>query len=384
MSHNPQYDSLTTRHFATFMAIPFFRKDRNKPDKEPTARQAGDGPPSQGLTTFGSALPDNHGILVEEVGGAPETALDEAAMFYASNQTDNAEQSLKTMLAGNEPRAWHMLFDLYRLSGRSAEFEQLALDYARKFETSPPNFGQPSGEADSPPDSTLTAGAALDETEGERLKNALSAFSGNQSVALDFTQLDALEAAGAARLAEGLTLAQKKRLVLHVGGATPLTKALREKLDGERDTEAWWQLLLSLYQLLGRQVAFEDLAVDYAVHFEMSPPSWENIQAAREISPAAAERNPDIFALKGVLSETSQNQIAGLLQYAQSRQEVAIDLSELTRLDYAFVGSFISHLMQLLGSGKVITLQGQNALVNELLRAMGIDQLAKLVPAKLT
>ena len=39
--------------------------------------------------------------------------------------------------------------------------------------------------------------------------------------------------------------------------------------------------------------------------------------------------------------------------------------------------------MQLLGNGKVITLQGQNALVNELFRMMGIDQLANLIPAKL-
>jgi anti-anti-sigma regulatory factor len=60
-----------------------------------------------------------------------------------------------------------------------------------------------------------------------------------------------------------------------------------------------------------------------------------------------------------------------------------VDCSEVARIDYAYIGNFIGYLMQLLGSGKVITLQGQNALVDELFRNMGIDQLANLIPAKL-
>jgi len=49
-------------------------------------------------------------------------------------------------------------------------------------------------------------------------------------------------------------------------------------------------------------------------------------------------------------------------------------------VDYASVSKLISTLMQCLGSGKTITLRGHNALIHELFRVMGIDQLVQLVP----
>lgn len=368
------------------MAIPFFRKDRNKPEKE-TSHKPGDEPPSKGLTTFGSAIPDNHGIVVEEVGGAPETALDEAAMLYASNHVDNAEQTLKSLLGGNEPRAWHMLFDIYRLTGREREFEQLAEEFAVKFETSPPNLGkrQNGQSATAKPGKTLSFDANLDAGAGGRLKDELAAAGKSEIVLLDLSRITAMEAAGASRLAEGLASAKKSKAAIQVSGVSQLVETLKGKLNSDRGTSAWWLLLLAMYQLTGKQAEFEDLAVDYAVHFEVSPPSWESVKAAREVTTPASSQaiSEDAFKLKGVVSEATQNQVAALIQFAQSRQEVAVDCSEVTRVDYAYVGSLISHLMQLLGSGKAITLQGQNSLVNELFRAMGIDQLARLEPAKL-
>lgn len=372
------------------MAIPFFRKDRNKPDPDKVdSHKSRDEQSAQSYTTFGSAIPDNHGIMVEEVGGTPETALDEAAMLYASNQIGNAEEILKTLLAGNEPRAWHMLFDLYRLTQREAEFEQLALEYAVKFETSPPNLGKKQDGLPTPAKAskTLSVDAKLDAAAGGRLKDELSAAAKGETLLLDLSRITVLEPAGAAHLAGGLSSAKKSKATFQVSGVTQLVETLKGKLNSDRGTNAWWLLLLAMYQLLGKQSEFEDLAVDYAVHFEVSPPSWESVKAAQEVSaPATSSKSipTDAFKLKGVISEATQNQIAALLQFAQSKQEVAVDCSEVTRVDYAYIGSLISHLMQLLGSGKSIILQGQNSLINELFRAMGIDQLARLEPAKLS
>ena len=45
---------------------------------------------------------------------------------------------------------------------------------------------------------------------------------------------------------------------------------------GEKSVDvAVWLLLLDLYQMLGLQNEFEEAAVDYAVTYEVSPPSWE-------------------------------------------------------------------------------------------------------------
>ena len=66
--------------------------------------------------------------------------------------------------------------------------------------------------------------------------------------------------------------------------------------------------------------------------------------------------------------------------YAASHSSVLVDLSQVTRVDYGSVSQFISVLMQCLGTGKSITLRGHNALIHELFRVMGIDQLAQLMP----
>jgi anti-anti-sigma regulatory factor len=229
--------------------------------------------------------------------------------------------------------------------------------------------------------------AKLDAGAGGRLKDELSAAARGETLFLDLSRITAIEATGAAHLADGLARAKKSQATFQVSGVAQLVETLKGKLNSDRGTSAWWLLLLAMYQLLGKQSEFEDLAVDYAVHFEVSPPSWESVKAAQEVcAPAtSAQTTPsDAFKLKGVISETTQNQIAALLQFAQSKQEVAVDCSEVTRVDYAYIGSLISHLMQMLGSGKSIILQGQNSLINELFRAMGIDQLARLEPAKLT
>ena len=42
---------------------------------------------------------------------------------------------------------------------------------------------------------------------------------------------------------------------------------------GDRNNEQAWLLLLELYQQLGDQASFDEAAVNYAITFEVSPPS---------------------------------------------------------------------------------------------------------------
>ena len=56
-----------------------------------------------------------------------------------------------------------------------------------------------------------------------------------------------------------------------------LEKVLRSAFN-EQATESqrpYWLLLFELYILEGKMAEFEDLGLEYAVAFEMSPPSWE-------------------------------------------------------------------------------------------------------------
>lgn len=368
------------------MAIPFFRKDRDKPDTSQPAGQPASEVDQSDFTTIGPGTPGAHGIVVEEVGGSSDSAIiDEAAVLYASGQSDNAETLLKNHLSEGDTRTWHMLFDLYRLGQREAEFEKLALNFAVRFECSPPVWKarEDKTSKEKGVSRPLVLPANLDAGIGEKLSHVLASLQKGSTLQLDFSHVEKIDQGGAQGMSDMLGKTRKSKLKFQVSGASAVMDLLKSRMQAEPAEQSYWQMLLAVYQLLGKQAEFEDLAVDFAVTFELSPPSWENVQAAQEVAAPAAEIPLDAFALKGVISETSQDQIAKLLQYAESHTEVMVDCSAVTRVDYAYVGGLLGQLMQLLGSGKAITLQGQNALVNELFRAMGIDQLATLVPAKL-
>jgi anti-anti-sigma regulatory factor len=367
------------------MAIPFFRKDRTKPDAEQAPQQQAEEADYTDFATLGPGSPGDLGIVVEEVGGSTESAIDEAAVLYASNQPENAEALLKSLLSGNDQRAWHMLFDLYRLGQREADFEKLALEFAMRFECSPPVWKalEEKNNKAKGVSRPLVLPAKLDGSIQEKLDLVLANLQKDSTLQLDFSQVKDIDQHGAQGIADMLTKTRKTKLKFQVSGANTIIDLLKSRMQTEPNEQSYWQMLLAIHQLLGKQVEFEDLAVDFAVAFELSPPSWENVQAAQEVAAPAPEIPTDAFVLKDVISDASQNQINKLMQYAESHTDVVVDCSAITRVDYGYVGNFIGQLMQLLGSGRVITLQGQNALVNELFRAMGIHQLANLIPAKL-
>ena len=366
------------------MAIPFFRKERSKPEQQPAKQQA-PAEEAHDFTTIGEPLGHGHGIMVEEVGGSAESAIDEAAMLYASNQMDQAEAALKSLLTGNDQRAWHMLFDLYRINQREANFEKLALEYAMRFECSPPVWKgrEDNKKKDKGVSRPLTLPAELTAGIGDKFGQIISSLGKGSTLQLDFSNVATLDGSGAQDVADLLTKTRKSKLKFQVSGSSNVIELLKSRMQAEPAEQGYWQMLLAIYQLLGKQDDFENMAVDFAVTFELSPPSWENVEAAQEVAAPEPEIPSDAFALSGLLSEASQDQINKLMQYAQFHSDVVVDCSAVTRVDYGYVGNLIGQLMQLLGSGKAITLQGQNALVNELFRIMGIDQLATLVPAKL-
>src|SRR5690606_23038007 len=94
------------------VALPFFKKGK---DKTPSPAQKKSAPASEPVDDFPPTLPltgiglsTGSGIEVEETTGAPQSPVDEAAILYASGQSDMAEHLLKDILATDNRRAWHM------------------------------------------------------------------------------------------------------------------------------------------------------------------------------------------------------------------------------------------------------------------------------------
>jgi ABC-type transporter Mla MlaB component len=368
------------------VALPFFRKQKDppaSPANKPAqaSKPVADDLPNETLLTMDMGAT---GIVVQETGNAAQSPVDEAAILYASGQSDVAERLLQDALNSGDRRAWLMLFDLYAIQNREKEFEQLALDYAVRFETSPPVWQKigNQGAAKSPAEqaASLELPGLLDKSAAAVLREGIAAVALNSAVRIDFSRIEMVDESGANECSQTLSAARKAKRKLQVIGVDRLIALLQDLNRATHSRAAHWLLLLELYQTLGQQSYFEDLAVDYAVHFEVSPPSWSEVQAAVVIATEPTGPSDDALQFAGEITPANDSVLQQIGGYAAAHAEVLVDLTQVTRVDYGSVSQFISVLMQCLGSGKSITLRGHNALIHELFRVMGIDQLAHLVP----
>jgi len=151
---------------------------------------------------------------------------------------------------------------------------------------------------------------------------------------------------------------------------------------GRGDNREIWLLMLELLQYTGEHARFEDLAVDYAVTFEESPPSWEfkSQQKAAEDTAVldTAARGGDAFRFEGELTGASNEPIRKLAAHASGLQVVTVDCSRLKRIDFVGAGTLFNVLATLQSQGKLVVMQNVNAMVGALLRVMSVDQVAQV------
>lgn len=333
-------------------------------------------------------------------------AAQEAAVLYSANHVDAAIALLKSEIRdaagkGNK-QAWLMLFDLYQASSNRTEFESLSMLFTVKFEQSPPPWSESSDSGADPrraPESRerkdlfVIKPNASGEFAGEIEK--FRAFAEQMgTVRLDVGKITRITAEEATLLGNALLLLRKRNVPMWFNSAASLEALLRSNFN-EKATEIeryFWLLLFELMILQGKNEEFEELGLEYAVAFEMSPPNWEvyvnSVAAAVAKSapgaakPAAAPAADVGFPLKGVISSASANQIAELNGYAANLSEVAIDTGKVLRIDFAFASAFFDVVKGIQLAGKRVILSNLNELNAGLLEAFGFNRYAILVRKK--
>jgi len=142
----------------TKTATPDSRQSKNTPaDEARETSQKIDSIESEIVAEFGAPTllqPHNESI----VEGTPMLAslshiMDEAAVLFANGQSNEAKALLvqATRAEGDSKDhqlAWWMLFDLALAENQADFFDHLALTYAKKFETSPPQWQAPRHDSD--------------------------------------------------------------------------------------------------------------------------------------------------------------------------------------------------------------------------------------------
>ncbi|HEX3061167.1 MAG TPA: hypothetical protein VHP55_00800 [Usitatibacter sp.] len=332
--------------------------------------------------------------------GALPTAQ-EAAVLYAANHVEAAAAILKAevkdAVGRNNKQAWLMLFDLYQILQDKPEFEALGMLYTVKFEQSPPMWAE-GGEGAADPRRATQSRERKDffalkgdagELEGE-IDKFLAFAQAQGTVRLDVAKLTGISAGEALKLAAAFGQLRKKKVPMWFNNLEGLEKLLRATFNEKsaEEQKSYWLLLFEMLILQGNSEAFEELGMEFAVAFEMSPPNWEvyvNSVAAEAAKagapkPAAGAQPPEAgYALKGVLSPASANQVAELNAYAGTRTEVAVDMGKVLRIEFPFTASFFDAVKAIQLAGKRVILTNLNELNAALLEAMGVNRYAILV-----
>jgi ABC-type transporter Mla MlaB component len=358
--------------------------------------------PSIGMSTEFLLGDASNSISIEVADSETAQAIEEAAILFANDQTDLVEQVLQAAivddnLGDNAQTAWWMLFDFLQITGNRPEFERLSIEYAGKFETSPPSW-QNVAQADmsgayTGTSSTLATAVPsvafsgkLDGGIIKLLERVQKLADTNRALRLEFSRVTEVDPIGCGLLLRSLKKLQASEHDLVLVGAPDLVARIRAIIQvGRRDeTEAPWLLMLEILRLLNAEEEFEDASIDYCVTFEVSPPAFvaprSNVSTDEESSSGHTET--DSFILPVVVDNRSAQVLSAIENFVGTHDPAILDCSRLNRLDFTAAGQLLSAFAPLHASGKTIEMQNVNHLVASLLRVIGLSDVVRILPRK--
>ena len=405
------------------MVFSFFKKEPKKmvarPAAVPRAKEVPNEGPESGVTKTdasagtaeASAAPDRVSDGTSTLDGSSfvfsESSLDfqieadidpvdaeaeEAAILFANGQDDAVRALLENAVllhnSGPGERLWLMLFDFYQVTGHKAPFEALEMDYARAFAKSPPGWrGRDRPKLAEAISGSMHFRGELTGANQAGFDGLAQALEKNSRLRVDLSHLRILDATGCGRLLNLVHQARKARREMELLGRDTLKTLLEARVQpGRADDQECWLLLLELYQLQGQHEAFEDGAINYAVTFEVSPPSWEAHRvAAPEAVRALAAEQPvadlpvGAYVLRGDIKAL---RFGDLPARTEANDPVLIDCADLNRIDFISAGALLNVLTTVRRAGKQIVFRHPNHLVAELFGVVGLKAVATILLAK--
>jgi len=247
---------------------------------------------------------------------AEHAALQEAAGRFAEGDMDGAHAALMAVLQSADANAAAAqacaagLLHLYQASDQRDSFEALAIEYAQLFGRSAPEWhasATPGNDAADGGGATASAKALAPwycpaECTSEAIAQLRQLANADATLRLHWGELRHISIASARELLLLLRAWAELPIVLDCSDIDVLLALLERATASKASTVApiWWHLRLELLRLLSRQQSFEDLAMEYCITYEVSPPSWTEcnctiLQNAAPDAHSAAELPPIVL-----------------------------------------------------------------------------------------
>ena len=211
--------------------------------------------------------------------------LENAALLFANAQDVAARELLEQGVQTDQdtklsPLAWLALFDLMQRANDRVAFDQLAMQFVLQFERSAPSWD----ERIKAPSEDKSGGGGYIAITGKLSANSAAQLEGLRRALekcvprarIDLASVTGFDDAGARMLAADLARARGQRMELAIQRPEKLVAVLETAVaQGKDGGEGAWLLSLELLQWQHDQPRFDERAVEFAVTFELSPPSWE-------------------------------------------------------------------------------------------------------------
>ena len=354
-----------------------------------------------------------------------DEALDEAVIAFAGGDFAGCEKALQALVGPRGERrdhdeTWLVLFDLYRAIGQQAKFETVTMEYVERFHRSAPQwFSLPKQLADATkkPESgkTMSGGIGwvcppnLDSEAVARL-DALSMQLPSPWV-MDWTALVSVDVEAASRLQKLFVGWASQPLSMNWIAGDKLFAVLHEIAPtGVRDADpVYWMLRLEALRLAHRPDQFDEVAIDYCVTFEVSPPSWENARCKAQLigstqntqtlslsvvgeattsfmdtsmiaedEAAPAQVQITSVELAGQLSGDLAELLGRLTAQVGDSRVIRISCALLMRVDFVAAGDLLNWVAQRHAEGREIVFHETHRLVALMFGAMGINETARV------
>ena len=325
----------------------------------------------------------------------------EAAVLYANGREKEAEALLRRTLTaqehdGADSSLWFLLFDLLRVRGEWAQFEELAKQFEARFGTQAPQWLNEEELARLAPElrpggaGYFEFGATLDGSSALEIDRVRTAARNLASVHLDVSRVAKVDEEGCRIFAALLEFLPSNGTGVVITGADHLGDMVRNAAEGNPGVEGYWALLLDLYRVQGAQKEFQRTALEYALAAGVEPPEWEPTLmplAPRSVPQEKRDEpryqaGPEVIYLTGVMWGVADAQLDELEEFAADRRYININLSGLRRIDFSCGNAFANLVNDLAGDDKVVRLIRPNTLVASFLATLNLVPGVSIVAAR--
>jgi anti-anti-sigma regulatory factor len=322
--------------------------------------------------------------------------LQTAALLFANKELGMASDILQQAIESDEHQqsapCWLGLMDLYCKQSDRPAFDELALNFVMRFERSAPAWDEFAIVKAAPKVEAQVATLRFPtECAGSRLQiiddlRALLKIKPNPDapVSVGIEALERVDPEAGQLILDTLKQLRKKGYVLSWQGLNRALIVLCRPLQaGVAKHKHQWLLALELLQWHNDEREFDNRAVDYAVSFEISPPSWEPLSKAQagnsapasaltELTLAPVEASTDALTWHGELTGPANQQVHILHQHKSKAKSMSIDLREVTAIDFVCAGDIANALLRTMASGVLVSITGASPMVQALLQLTGV------------